>query len=146
MYDFVDRHPNALANPGRFMLWAMRGWAQSMAKRSCPPVLLHRGFAGLGASQALTDFHITMVLLYRNALDAPKLGNMSCCRIHEDEAVLLSLWQAVARDDSAMVAGTLQHLVKQEAVQPVARAMAACSVQLVLAGLDLNDTAAKIEE
>jgi hypothetical protein len=146
MYDFIDRHPNTLARSGRFVLWAMRGWAHGVAKKACPPVLLYHGFATLGAGAALSDFHVAMVLLHRNALTAPKLGQMGCCRIHEDEAVLLSLWQAVARDDSAMVAGTLQHLVRQEAVRPVARAMAACSMQLVLAGFDLADTPAKIEE
>lgn len=147
MYAFVDRHPSVLGNAGRFLLWAMRGWVQAAAKRSCPTMALHRGFNGTGLTAALTDFHVAMLVLHRDALEMPRLGQMGCCRIHEDEAVLLSLWHAVARGDEGSVVGMLTHLVKDTSAKSVVRAMTKCSTHMTLAGFDLTELhAAKIEE
>lgn len=142
MYALIDRHPGTLDNAARFVLWAMRGWAQSAAGGICAPKALHRGFTGLGLGAALPDFHIAMALLHRSALHPPRMAPMGCTRIHEDEAVLLSLWQAIAAQDGTVAQGTLALLVRDDAVKPVARAMTACSTQLVLAGFDLSQTTA----
>jgi hypothetical protein len=147
MYAFIDRHPDTLARTSRFLLWAMRGWAHAHVNKACAPMSLYRGFSGLGAATALSDFHITMILLNGDALERLTLAPMSCGRVREDEAVLLALWRGVGREDSALVGGTLERLVRQEAVRPVARAMAACGTQLVMAGFDLLETGTqKIED
>lgn len=140
MYDFIDRHPNRLGNAGRFMLWAMRGWSQATARKTCPPVALHRGFAHAGAVAALTDFHLSMLLINRDGLDKFEMSPMSSCRIAEDEALLLALWRGVVVEDADLVSGTLKRMVKIEAVLPIARAMSGCCAHLALAGLDLTET------
>lgn len=140
MYEFVDRHPAALGSTSRFLLWAMRGWTQARANQACAPMTLYRGFSSAGATAALSDFHIAMILLNGDALERLTLAPMSCGRICEDEAVLLALWQGVGRENSTLVGGTLERLVKEEAVRPTARAMAACGTQLVMAGFDLMET------
>lgn len=139
MYDFVDRHPNDLGNAGRFMLWAIRGWAQATARKTCPPMALHRGFAEAGAVAALSDFHLAMALIGRDSLDKLKMSPMSCSRIAEDEAILLALWRGVSVEDADLVSGTLKSMVKVETVLPIARAMSNCCTHLALAGLDLNE-------
>jgi hypothetical protein len=147
MYEFIDRHPRALRNTPRFLLWAMRGWAHARANRVCAPMTLYRGFSSAGATAALSDFHIAMILLNGDALERLTLAPLSCGRICEDEAILLALWHGVGCEDSALVGGTLGRLVKEEAVRPTARAMAACGTQLVMAGFDLLETRTqKIED
>lgn len=146
MYEFIDRHPSALGNSGRFLLWAMRGWVGAAACGRCPPLSLYRGFTKLGAVAALTEFHLSMTLLYRDTQQLT-LAPMRCRRIAEDEALLLALWHGVAREGSDLVAGTLKCMVKRENVLPIARAMTTCCTQLALAGFDLTAThAAKIED
>jgi hypothetical protein len=140
MYAFVDRHPSTLGNAGRFVLWAMRGWTAAVANKSCPPRTLFRGFNGMGASAALPDFHIANALLHRDALTRLQFAQVNCCRIHENEAVLLSLWNATGQGNSALVMATLGRLVREESVQPVTRAMASCTMHLLLAGIDLTET------
>lgn len=147
MYEFIDRHPSALGNASRFLLWAMRGWAHAHAHRVCAPMTLYRGFSSAGATAALSDFHIAMILLNGDALECLTLAPMSYCRICEDEAILLALWGGVGRADGTLVGGSLGRLVKEEAVRPTARAMAACGTQLVMAGFDLLETCTwKIED
>lgn len=147
MYQFIDRHPSALGNTSRFLLWAMRGWGHARASKACAPMTLYRGFSSAGATAALSDFHIAMILLNGDALERLTLAPMSCGRICEDEAILLALWRGVGREDSTLVGGTLGRLVRREAVRPTARAMAACGTQLVMAGFDLLETCTqKIED
>jgi hypothetical protein len=146
MYEFIDRHPSVLGNTSRFLLWGMRGWAHARANQACAPMALYRGFSSAGATAALSDFHIAMILLNGDPLERLTPAPMSCCRVCEDEAILLSLWHGVGREDSTLVGGTLERLVGQEAVRPTARAMAACGTQLVIAGFDLLDRTQKIED
>ncbi|MET1754983.1 hypothetical protein ABVV53_05850 [Novosphingobium sp. RD2P27] len=145
MYEFVDRHPRHLGNPGRLLLWALRGWNQSMASKACPPLALYRGFCRVGASAALNDFHVASTLMRREGLKPLHVAPMDACRIEEDEAILLALWQGVAREDVDQVSGTLKLLVKPDAILAVARAMADCSNQMMRAGLDLSRATALSE-
>lgn len=142
MYEFVDRHPSHLGNPGRLVLWAVRGWTQATASKACPPLALYRGFCRLGASAALNDFHIASTLIHREGLKPLHVATMDADRIEEDEAILLALWQGVAREDVDQVSGTLRLLVKPDAILAVARAMSECSNQMMRAGLDLSRTTA----
>ncbi|MEW9855055.1 hypothetical protein [Novosphingobium sp. M1R2S20] len=138
MYEFVDRHPASLSNSGRLVLWAMRGWSESTARKSCPPLALYRGFSRVGAGGAVHDFHTASTSLHGDALAPFTIAPMKSCSISEDEAMLLALWRGVALEDSDLVAGTLKLLVKPEAILTIARSMSGCSEQLKLAGLDLS--------
>lgn len=141
MYDFVDRRPGELGNAGRFMLWAMRGWNEAVARNACPPLALYPGFSRLGASAALNDFHVASTLIRREARVPLDIAPMKSLRVAEDEAVLLALWRGVAREDSGLVAATLKLLVKTDVILPIAAAMTGCCTQLKVAGLDLSDLA-----
>lgn len=140
MYAFVDRHPDTLDRTQRFLLWATRKWAHAQAIETCATMALYRGFSEAGVAAALSDFHIAMILLNGDALEPLTLAPMGSRRICEDEAVLLALWRGVACEDSALVGGTLERLVKPQAVGSIARAMAACGTQLAIAGFDLSKT------
>jgi hypothetical protein len=147
MYEFVDRHPDTLDRTSRFLLWAMRKWVHARTIQTCPCMAVYRGFGDARAAAAVSDFHIAMILLNGDALEPLTLAPMGCRRICEDEAVLLALWRGIGGEDSALVGGTLQRLVRAEAVRPIARAMAACGTQLVMAGLDLSQACTqKIED
>lgn len=141
MYAFVDQPVDRLCNGGRFLLWAMRGWTQSAAAKACPPVALARGFAGVNALGALTDFNSAMTLLNRDAREELLLGPMRCKMICDDEALLIGLWRDAAMGAIANLQATLTLIVKDAAVAPIAQAMAAAATQIGAAGFDLADLA-----
>ncbi|MCK9542466.1 MAG: hypothetical protein M0R03_10615 [Novosphingobium sp.] len=138
MYDLIDRPVAALRDDARFLLWAMRGWAFTVERGTCPPLALCRGFASIDAQAALPDFHIAMVLLNRHGRDRIALAPLRCRRIVDHEAVLLALWRdlSLARFDKARA--TLALLVEDTAITPVYRALTAASAKLALAGCELS--------
>lgn len=139
MYDFVDQPPSCLTNGGRFLLWAMRGWARAHAKGSCPAGALSRGFAGVGALTALPEIHLALSLLGKDARDTLTFPPMGCPRIGEDEAVLMALWRHAARGETSHLRATLALVAADAAVSPIADAMAAAMAELVAAGFDLSE-------
>lgn len=138
MYAFVDRPVENLCNSSRFLLWAMRGWADAVARRRCPPQALRRGFEGVGASSALADFHGAMMAIGAGAIEDITLATMACRHIGEAEAILITLWHDMARDRVEQVQATLALLVDADHVVPVSTAMAAASLKLSAAGFDLS--------
>lgn len=137
MYDFLDRSVCELDSDGRFLLWAMRGWAQSAAKGNCPAQALGRAFAGFNAAAVLPDFHITMALLGRRARERLVLAPMCCHRIGEHEALLLALWRDVGIARRENVRATLAHIVPEDTVAAVAQAMARASAAMTIAGFGI---------
>lgn len=138
MYDFIDQHVTALDNDGRFLLWAMRGWAQSCAQGACPAQSLQRAFAGYNAMAVFPDFHVTMTLLGQKARSRLLLGPMGCCRIGENEALLLALWRDVGIGRRENVRATLSHIVPADTVAAVAQAMARASAAMTIAGFGIS--------
>lgn len=138
MYAFVDRPVESLANGGRFLLWAMRGWTQAAGAGDCPPRALRRGFAGMHALTALPDFHVAMALFAHDARDTLVLAPVSCRTIAEDEAILLGLWRDVAHERTRAARATLALLVEPASAGPLANAMAAATMRLGAAGIDLE--------
>lgn len=139
MYDFVDQPVERLCNGGRFLLWAMRGWAGATAQGDCPPLTLMKGFDGVGALSALPSFHTAMTLLDRHAwgpLDCAAMGHPA---IDEGEAILLCLWRESARGNPAAACATLELLASRPSALPVAEAMASASRALAEAGFELSD-------
>lgn len=146
MYDLIDRPVTLLTNSGRFLLWAMRGWAHAMERGTCPPLALGRGFASMGAQAALPDFHVAMALLNRHGRDRIALASIRCGRIVDHEAVLLTLWHDLSLARFDRVRGTLTLLVKGEAVSPVSRALTASAAKLAMADCELSQlTLSRIE-
>ncbi len=139
MYDFVDQPVDRLCNGGRFLLWAMRGWACAMGQGTCPPVALTRGFAGVAALSALPDFHMVMAVLNRDALEKLAFAPMSCLTLADDEALLVALWRDAAQGRSDRLEATLALVIEEDSVVPVARSMTIAADRLAIAGLALSD-------
>lgn len=141
MYAFVDQPLERLTNGGRFLLWAMRGWAQASAAKQCPPVALCRGFASVKALPALGTFHTAMALLNRDAAAQIKLAPMGCAAVAEDEAVLLGLWHDLALGRSERMRATLELLVGEDGAVQIATAMTLSAAEITAAGFALSDLA-----
>lgn len=135
MYDFVDRPVESLGNGGRFLLWAMRGWAHATSRGACQPVALTRGFAGVGALAALPAFHTAMALLNRGAHERLNLAPMACTQIAEDEALLVSLWREAALGQDSALRETLGLMIDEATVAPTAQALIAAAERLATVGL-----------
>lgn len=142
MYAFVDRPVERLCNCGRFLLWAMRGWALAAERGQCPPQKLRRGFVAVDAPGALPDFHVAMALLGGDAVRTLRLAPMPCLQISEDEAILLGLWRDFSLGDAANARATLALLAEGDSVGPIAKAMGAAIDRLVAAGFDMPALAA----
>ncbi|MFZ5700752.1 MAG: hypothetical protein ACOY4P_05295 [Pseudomonadota bacterium] len=138
MYAFVDRPVECLCNGGRFLLWAMRGWAQAVERGTCPTMALARGFTGLGAMAMLPDFHIAMALLNRDGRDKIAVAPMKCLHIVEDEAILIGIWRDLSLGDIDRARATLKLMVSDDAVMPISRTMITATAKLLLAGFDLS--------
>ena len=139
MYAFVDRPVQDLRNSGRFLLWAMRGWADAARRGRCPRRALHRGFLCVRAGDMLPDFHVAMALIGGDTLAPIALAPLPCTRIAESEAILLGLWRDLAEGDAARARATLALFVGRGSVTPVATAMSTALTALAAAGFHLSD-------
>ncbi|PKP99921.1 MAG: hypothetical protein CVT74_06090 [Alphaproteobacteria bacterium HGW-Alphaproteobacteria-13] len=144
MYAFIDRPVASLRNSARFLLWAARGWADAARRGRCPPHALHRGFAAVQAQDMLSDFHIAMALMMRDARVPVAFAPLPCPRIAESEAILLALWHDLSRGDAARAHATLALLVERDAVAPAVTAMSAALAALAAAGFDISDFSSHI--
>lgn len=143
MYAFVDRPVESLCNGARFLLWAMRGWVSAAERGQCPPRALQRGFAAVGALDALPDFHVGMALLAGDAVETLLLAPMPCRQVSEDEAILLGLWRDFSLEGADTSArATLALLAANDSVAPIANAMGAALACLTAAGFDMPALAA----
>lgn len=144
MYAFVDRPVESLCHGGRFLLWALRGWVHAVDRGACPPRVLGPGFAAAGALMALQDFHIAMALFRRDALVEPSFAPLGEPLICEDEAVVLSMWHDLALGRFDQISATLAHLVDEDAISPIQRAMTIASARLIAGGTDLSGMRATV--
>lgn len=138
MYELIDRPVCELSSGGRFVLWAMRGWAYAVERASCPALALCRGFASIGGQSALSDFHIACLLLNQHGRDRIALAPLQYPTIAEHEAILLTLWRDLALARFEQVQSALALIVDDHAAAPVRRAMSAASAKFALAGCELS--------
>ncbi|HMO76946.1 MAG TPA: hypothetical protein PKD99_09980 [Sphingopyxis sp.] len=138
MYAFVDRPVESLDNSGRFLLWAMRGWAQANGQGHCPPQALCRGFASARTLAALPDFHVAMALIVSDALEPVDLAPVPCRSIAESEAILLGLWRDVAQARTEAARATLALIIDPDSTGPLVNAMTAAATRLAAAGFGLE--------
>lgn len=141
MYAFVDQPVERLTNGGRFLLWAMRGWAQAASAKQCQPMALSRGFASVNALPALATFHTAMALLNRESAAQIKLAPMRCAAVAEDEAVILGLWHHLALDRTDRTRETLELIVGDDAALSITTAMTLAVAEITAAGFELSDLA-----
>lgn len=142
VYAFVDQPVERLPNAGRFVLWAMRAWGEATAAHLCPPGALASGFAGVGACNALHDFHATLYMLQQGASPPLAMANMGNATIREDEAVLLALWGDLAAGRRTRVAATLAIIVGAAAPE-ILQTMTRATEALSAAGFDLSQSSLK---
>lgn len=138
MYAYVDQPVERLCMGGRFLLWAMRGWSQSVALGRCPPVALSAGFSAVGALLAMRDFHMVMTMFNQDSLGRISVAPMECSRIIEDEAIVLGMWRDVALGDFDHMRATLALTVERESISPLAQTMTAVMARLVASGFDMS--------
>lgn len=123
MYTLLDRPVAQLDSGSRFLLWAMRGWIDSVSRRRCPPATLGPAFAKMGALETLPHFHMFMATLNGNATERFELSQMDCPLIGEHEAILLSIWHRAAKDEPQAVKTILTLILAEEAVSTAALAL-----------------------
>jgi hypothetical protein len=134
MYRYIDRPVASLDHGGRFLLWAMRMWTQSLGRKQCPTGALAPGFAGMGLLGALPDFHLVLATLNRDALASIVFAPLRACHIAEDEALLLTLWHDAGEPNAE---ATLKLVVARDQIAPVAAALGRVAGQMAALGLGL---------
>lgn len=130
MYDFIDRPIGVLDEGDRFLVWAMRGWTQSMAERRCPPSVLATAFDRSQLSDALPHFHLGMSVLNRDGKERMGFGAICCPQVSEAEAVILALMRLIGRGEMPAASATIALLVAPEAEQKFTRALTAVAILL----------------
>lgn len=130
MYDYVDRDIGALDTGSRFLIWAMRGWVQTLTDGHCPPAALGPAFARSGMLSALPHFHVAMIVLNREGKETLAFALLACARVSEDEAIILSLVRAIGADRMEQARATIALLVLEDSVGTLLRALSAFVIHL----------------
>jgi hypothetical protein len=132
MYDFLDRQTDALAEPHRFLAAAMRLWVRAAREGQCRCATLADGFARIGAAEALPDFGIAMTTLDRDGAAKLSFGSVEHGIVTDDEARLLTLFDAA-------LAGRPDQVRRLAAVLVSADAVARLATSVELVALRLSD-------
>jgi hypothetical protein len=114
LYAFVDRPVTSLDKGCRFLVWSMRSWVAVVRSRTCPGPALAPAFARWRMIAGLQPFLRLMLSLDRDALDRLQFCSLRCNRICEHEAVLLSVFTALASEDTGTARDTLALLVNPD--------------------------------
>lgn len=122
MYRYLDRHVADLGEPQRFLLAAMRLWVESARAGRCNCAALVTGFAHRGVGAAVRDFGIAMAALDRDGLGKLAFGQRHASRVSEDEARLLTLFDAALAADPPRVRRIAATLVREDATATLATA------------------------
>ncbi|WP_375398343.1 hypothetical protein [uncultured Sphingomonas sp.] len=110
----------------------------AMAARTCPPYAIGPGFAAARVMPALPHFHMAMMLLNREARETLHFALGGCSPIAEDEAVLLEIVGKVRIISSSRTLATLGMIMQEDAVAPLAAALAGVAECFTQAGLGLG--------
>jgi hypothetical protein len=133
MYEYVDR-PIAALDPGsRLLVWAMRHWVAATTSRRCAQAAIGPAFAKFGALDALPHFHMSLMILSREASQQLSFAPLHCLHVGEDEALLLRLF--ASRGHHHTLQGTLALIVDAAAVSSLRAAMTATALSLEMVGL-----------
>lgn len=135
MYAFVDRPLTELDTGGRLLVWSMRLWVKAVGEQKCPGNALAPAFAGLTVLTGLQPFMAMMALFNRHGLERFCFCDLSCSRVSEHEAIILSLVCAMHGSDPALPRDTLAMLVADEAVGPMIDVISRLGIALDAVGL-----------
>ena len=115
MYQYLDRPVSDLAASEALLVWAMRQWVAAMRGGRCPCAALGPALAARRLAAMLPDFNIAMMLLDREGHAQLQFCSVTCGRVSDDEALLLSLHAAAARGEEILVGRIAEALVKPDA-------------------------------
>ena len=135
MYDFIDQRVNTLDRGGQFLIWSMRNWVLAIQNRQCPPNAIGPAFAKWGMIGALPHFHMTMMILSKEALETLEFSPPACLQISDDEAMMLSLFRSLRDDQPDQVRAMTALLVTDGFTAPLFAALQALSVRLAESNL-----------
>ena len=130
MYDFIDQRVTSLDRGGQFLVWSMRNWVQAVQKRQCPPNAIGPAFAKWGMIAALPHFHMAMMILSRDGLNALQFSPPACLQISDDEAMMLALFRSLRNDPPEQVLATIDLLVPEGMAAHLLAALTAMSMRL----------------
>jgi hypothetical protein len=131
MYDFIDQRVADLDCGGQFLVWSMRNWVQAVQNRRCPPHSIAPAFAKCGMISALQHFHAIMMILNKEGLETLCVSAVRCQNISDDEARMLSLFQAGCHNRTYQVRNMAEVLVTEGFVAQLSGSLAALSLHLV---------------
>lgn len=137
MYAFVDRPVGQLPAGSALLLAAMRRWNAAHASGDCPTTALVDGFVELGAEDALPSFNMAMMLISHEARLPMALLGEDDRMIGADEAVLLTVWDDLARSRDLPARQTLSLFIEPAMADATARALDDAVSAFTLAGIDL---------
>lgn len=135
MYEFVDRPVSSLNRGGRLLIWAMRHWVSAVSAGRCPCGDVGPIFHKWKLMPGFPHFHILMALLNRNAVARLRFGPVDCERVHEDEALIISLVRAAHEQPLERMQGMASLIVCKGSTPPLLIAAAALAQALLDAGL-----------
>ncbi|MBC9032740.1 hypothetical protein IAG41_10090 [Sphingomonas sp. JC676] len=118
MYRFLDRPVFDLPPGDQMILWSMRSWVVAMSMQKCPCATLGPSFERWRVPELLRDFNMAMFVLNVEGAGPLRFGQPGCVTVHDDEAVLLTLFHAAADGDERLVGRLAAQLVKPEIVHP----------------------------
>lgn len=135
MYAFVDQPLVLLDHGGRLLAIAMRQWVAAMHMRQRPEQSLLPLFARARIVDALPHFDRMMTILNLHARRNLSFAPVRCCRIAEDEAVLLALATDIAHRAPDDITATLSLIVNTGHVAPLHAALSLLVARLDAEGL-----------
>ena len=116
VYRFLDRPICSMAPGHQILLWSMRSWVAAMSVQRCPCSVLGPSFERWRVAELLPDFNMAMFVLNVEGTGPLRFGQPNCATVHDDEAMLLTLFDAAADNDDTLVDRLAAQAVKPEAV------------------------------
>lgn len=142
MYEFLDQPVTSLDRGGRFLIWSMRSWVQTLAKNQCQPSAIAPAFAKWSMLGGLRPFHRTMLILNREALETIQFCSLACNHVAEHEAIILGLVSNLSARRTAVARDTLSLLVAEDSVGDLLGTLSELAAAMATAGLAPGSPAA----
>ncbi|TDW63373.1 hypothetical protein EDF57_106335 [Novosphingobium sp. PhB55] len=135
MYQYVDRPLNSLDEGCRFLVWSMRAWVTTLARRQCPAQALAPAFAKWRMIGGLQPFHRAMLLFNRDALETFAFCPMACSHVSEHEAVILELITSLRDRGPQQTRATLELVVSEDSVGDMLETLSKLGAAMAIAGI-----------
>lgn len=116
MYRYLDRSVGEIEPVQRLLIWSMRSWVATLASGRCPCTALGPAFRGWGIEEVLSDFNTAMLVLNGEGQASLHFSAICCRQLSDDEARLLTLFDAGAASDAALLQRLSDQLVQPQAI------------------------------